>query len=402
MNRPNRNVEADQLRAEVTQWLRNRWVPSPQPDREWLAAVVDAGWAVPRWPKRYFGRELADDLASIVEEEFQRVGAPGSGQDRLNMHANTVLVFGSEDLKARFIGPMLRSDIHLCLLYSEPEAGSDLASLQTRAIRDGDFWIVNGHKVWTSGAAEADFGFLLARTDSDVPKHEGISFFILPMKQPGAVVSPIRQITGESEFNEVFLNDAVVPDANRLGAINAGWKVLQQALVFERVVMGDRARAGRDNSAMAITDYVADEDLVGLAKARSCFDDPVIRNRVASAIALRWVNRWNGLRAEADAAAGRSSRVASVGKLAMSRILHESAEVRSMIVGAECMVEGPDYPDGDAANFLALNAFLNSIGGGTDQIQRNIISERLLGLPREDDPTRGVPFRDVRKGLRPN
>jgi alkylation response protein AidB-like acyl-CoA dehydrogenase len=392
--------EAEQVRAEVSAWLKEHWNPARSSDPSWLQEVVADGWAVPRWPREWFGRQLPDHLAAVVEEEFSAAGAHGTGQDRMNMHANTVLVFGDDAIRERFIGPMLRGEFHMCLLYSEPEAGSDLASLQTRATRQGDNWVISGQKVWTSGAAEADFGFLLARTDWEVPKHEGITFFILPMKQPGVDVRPIRQITGEAEFNEVFLNDAVVPDAYRLGAENGGWRVLQDALVFERVVMGDRSRTSRDNDAMAITQYSGDDDLVGFAAARGQLDDPVIRDQLAGLIALRLVNKWNTVRAEKDLAQGKKSTVGMLGKLSMSRILHESARLRTALVGAEAMLESAEYPDGDTANFLALNAFLNSIGGGTDQIQRNIIAERILGLPREADPSRGVPFSKARKASR--
>ena len=350
-------------------------------------------------------------------------GRSASNQDVHNLWANTLLTYGTDALKRRLIGPLLRDEVHMCLLYSEPGAGSDLAGLQTRADRDGDEFVVNGQKVWTSGARRADYGMLVARTDWDVPKHRGISFFFFPMKQPGVEIRPIKQITGEAEFNQVFIDGARVPAENLLGGLNDGWRVLQTALAYERSVMGDVARgpgkvkrAGRgeagpaggggdaaaaegDPETAAPETSGADVDLVALARATGRADDPVIRQAIARIFALRSVNRWNGLRAKAALQQGSSSPILSLGKLAMSGILHEGAQVQGAILGAEGMLDGPDNPRGEAANFMALNAFFTSIGGGTDQIQRNIIGERVLGLPREPEVDRDVPFRDVRKAV---
>jgi alkylation response protein AidB-like acyl-CoA dehydrogenase len=386
----------EQLRAEVRGWLAQHWDPALS-RRDWLDAVVVARWAVPTWPAEWGGRELAAEQARIVEEEFGRAGAPGAGQDRLNLWANTALAFGGPEFKARFIPALLRGEIAMCLLYSEPGAGSDLAGLRTRADRDGDRYVVNGQKVWTSGAASADYGMLVARTNWDVPKHRGISFFFCPMKQPGVQVRPLRQVTGESQFNEVFLTDVVVPAQNLLGAENEGWRVLQTALAYERSTMGEAARgprsAGPDGRAVS-----HEVDLVELARAAGVLADPAIRQDIARATALRTLNALNSERAKADLEQGTSSPILSLGKLAMSRILHESARVQTAILAAASLLEGPGYPRADDANFLTLNAYFTSIGGGTDQIQRNIIAERVLGMPREPEVDRNIPFRDVRSG----
>jgi alkylation response protein AidB-like acyl-CoA dehydrogenase len=386
----------EQLRAEVRGWLAQHWDPALS-RRDWLDAVVVARWAVPTWPAEWGGRELAAEQARIVEEEFGRAGAPGAGQDRLNLWANTALAFGGPEFKARFIPALLRGEIAMCLLYSEPGAGSDLAGLRTRADRDGDRYVVNGQKVWTSGAASADYGMLVARTNWDVPKHRGISFFFCPMKQPGVRVRPLRQVTGESQFNEVFLTDVVVPAQNLLGAENEGWRVLQTALAYERSTMGEAARgprsAGPDGRAVS-----HEVDLVELARAAGVLGDPAIRQDIARATALRTLNALNSERAKADLDQGTSSPILSLGKLAMSRILHESARVQTAILAAASLLEGPGYPRADDANFLTLNAYFTSIGGGTDQIQRNIIAERVLGMPREPEVDRNIPFRDVRSG----
>jgi alkylation response protein AidB-like acyl-CoA dehydrogenase len=398
-------VSDAQLREKVAAWLKANWDPSYReggagqaaasgPRSAWLAKVVEARWAAPRWPVAWYGRGLSDAQGRIVEREFARVGAPGTGQDRTNLWANTLLARGTEALKARLVPALLRGEVGMCLLYSEPGAGSDLAGIRTRADRDGDHFVVNGQKVWTSSAATADYGMLIARTDWDVPKHKGISFFFCPMKQPGVEVRPLRQITDESHFNEVFLTDAIVPAENQLGDMGDGWGVLQTALAYERSVMGEGARGPRSGVAEAS----GEEPLIALARETGALADPLIRQSIAQVIAWKKLNALNTARAKADLAQGTSSPVMSLGKLAMSRILHEEARLRTAILGAGSLLEGPDYPRAEDANFLTLNAYFTSIGGGTDQIQRNIIGERVLGLPKEPEVDRDIPFRQVRGG----
>ena len=398
----------DALREEVRGWLTENWkgLPKTPPGaggagwgaspelKAWLKTVVEARWAAPRWPTDWFGRGLSDTQARIVEREFAKVGAPGAGQDRTNLWANTLLAKGTPALKAKLIGPLLCSEVCMCLLYSEPGAGSDLAGIRTRADRKGDVFIVNGQKVWTSGAATADYGMLIARTDWEVPKHMGISFIFLPMKQRGIEVRPLRQITDESHFNEVFITDAVAPIENLLGELNTGWGVLQTALAYERSVMGEGARGPRSGAAEA----KGEEPLIALAREAGVLGDLVLRQDIAKVIAYKRLNALNTARAKADLAQGSSSPVMSLGKLAMSRILHEEARVRTAILGAGSLLEGPDHPRAEDANFLTLNAYFTSIGGGTDQIQRNIIGERVLGLPKEPEVDRDIPFRQVRGG----
>jgi alkylation response protein AidB-like acyl-CoA dehydrogenase len=382
-------VDADALRAEVRAWLSDTYRPD-RSRREWLELVVDRGYAVPSWPREWHGLGLTAELSRVVASELAAAGVPGGNQDVHNLWANTLLAYGTDALKRRLIRPLLLDEVAMCLLYSEPGAGSDLAGLQTRADRDGDDFVVTGQKVWTSSAQTAEYGMLVARTDWDVPKHRGISFFFFPMRQPGVEVRPLKQITGESHFNEVFIDGARVPAENLLGGLNDGWRVLQTALAYERSVMGDVARGVGSTGA-------TDVDLWALARERGRAGDPVLRQAIARVHTLRAVNRWNAARAKSQLQQGSSSPILSLGKLAMSRILHEGAYVQSMIVGADAMLVGPGNPSGDAAAFLTLNAYFTSIGGGTDQIQRNIIGERVLGLPREPDVDRDLPFRDVRK-----
>jgi alkylation response protein AidB-like acyl-CoA dehydrogenase len=395
-----------ELRDEVRAWLADNWkgLPKLRPGpggagwtttpehRAWVAKVVDARWAVPRWPSTFYGRGLADAQARIVEREFAAVGAPGTGQDRSNLWANTALAYASPTFKPQIVPKLLKNEVGMCLLYSEPGAGSDLAGIRTRAEKRGDQYVVNGQKVWTSGAATADYGMLIARTNWDVPKHKGISFFFLPMKQPGVEVRPLRQITNESHFNEVFITDAICPEENLLGPLNAGWGVLQTALAYERSVMGEGARGPRSG----VQESTGEEPLIALAREAGVLGDPLIRQEIAKVIAYKRLNALNTARAKADLAQGTSSSIMSLGKLAMSRILHEEARVRTLILGAGSLLEGPDHPRAEDANFLTLNAYFTSIGGGTDQIQRNIIGERVLGLPKEPEVDRDIPFRQVR------
>jgi alkylation response protein AidB-like acyl-CoA dehydrogenase len=212
------------------------------------------------------------------------------------------------------------------------------------------------------------------------------------MKQPGVVVRPLRQITDEKHFNEVFITDAVVPAVNLLGSLGGGWGVLQTALAYERSVMGDRARGPRSGAPGG------PGDLIGLAREAGKLNDPLIRQDIARVTALRTLNNLNNARAKADLAQGTSSAIMSLGKLAMSRILHEEARIRTALLGAGSLLEGKEFPRAEDANFLTLNAYFTSIGGGTDQIQRNIIGERVLGLPKEPEIDRDVPFRQVRAG----
>lgn len=385
MTRPDpRDDEA--LRREVREWLAANW--SPDTDRATFAeAVLAAGWTVPSWEPEWYGRGLTDRQSRLVSAEFAAVGAPGSGHDRADLFACTIHDRGTDEQKRRLLPPALRGESKWCLLYSEPGAGSDLAGLRTRAERDGDDWVVNGQKVWTSFATTADYGLLVARTNPDVPKHSGITFFMLPMRQPGVEIRPIHQITGESEFNEVFLTNARVPDANRIGEPGEGWSVLQVALGYERRLMGDVARTARRKEKSS--------GLVDFARDAGRLSDSHIRQEIARIQALTTVNRWNNQRAKTSKDFAESATLLALGKIAMSRILHDTARVQTEIVGVESMLSGPDNPVGDGVTFRALNAYFTSIGGGTDQIQRNIIGERVLGLPKEPDPYRDAPFRDL-------
>jgi alkylation response protein AidB-like acyl-CoA dehydrogenase len=399
-------AEVSQLRESVRAWITENWDPDLR-TRDWMDRVVGSGWACPSWPPEWFGKGMTTAQARVVVDEFARARVPGAGHDIANLSANVLLAHGSDDVKRQYLRPALTGEASFCLLYSEPGAGSDLASVQTGAVRDGDEWVVNGQKVWTSGGHTAHHGLLLARTDWDVPKHRGLTYFLFPMHQDGVEVRPIKMITGASHFNEVFLTDARVPDGNILGELNGGWRVMQTALAYERVIMGGGAplmfpkrrsdtypEGGKPSSdALAVPEV----DLVALAKANGSASDPVIRQALVQLHILKTVNRWNALRARAEMKRGYSSPAASIGKLAMSNVLHSGGRVHASVLGAEAMLAAPSSDRAGICTIAILNAYVTSIGGGTDQIQRNILGERVLGLPKEPETDKDIPFRDVLK-----
>lgn len=385
------------VRDEVQAWLNEHWDADTKRAKaggsmaEWMDNVMQAGWAVPGWPKEWWGRDLEKKDVSAVVNAFRKAGAPGAGQDRTNITANIVMQFGSDLLKRKIIPAFLTGRAKQCLLYSEPGAGSDLAAVRTRADRQGDKYIVTGQKVWTSGAHSADYGLLIARTNWDVPKHEGLSFFIIEMRKPGIDVRPINQITGDSHFNEVFLESVEVPTENIVGNEGDGWKVMQTALAVERLVMGEGAGERRQGSSKSNV-----VSLIDVARETGKIDDPIARQEIAQAMAYRHLNALNMMRAKQEMAQGSASPIMSLGKLAMSRILHEDARLMTKLLGAASMLDGEANPRPADVNYRTANAYMTSIGGGTDQIQRNIISERVLGLPREVEADRNLPFRESR------
>jgi len=389
---------SDALRHEVEQWLDDNWDSKnccavgdeSYNQTSWLTKVVDAGFATPTWPEKWYGRGLSSKEARVIEKAFQARGAKGWGRDRFHLGAITVYKLGSDVLKAELLYELLTGPI-CCLLYSEPGAGSDLAGIRMRAVKEGDEFVVNGQKVWTSNAEEAEYGMLLTRTDIDAPKHKGITFFIFPMKQDGVEVRPINQITGESEFNEVFITDARVPERFIIGEYNQGWKSFQTAIASERLIMGQgiTARLGAAARGKAPA-------LLRLADKHDKLNDPVMRQEVAQALAYRQLNALNMLRAKEEMMKNGASSLASLGKLAMSRIQHGEARISAKILGPQVLIDTSE--DSRNANFDAAKAYMNSIGGGTDQIQKNIIAERVLGLPKSVDVSRGIPFKDIKSG----
>ncbi len=389
---------SDVLKKEVESWLERHWDTDNRravgtdvyDEKSWLSEVVEAGYATPTWSKKWYGRELSQREARTIEKAFQQCHAPGWGKDRFALGAITLYKMGSDELKTELLLELLTGPI-CCLLYSEPGAGSDLAGIRTRAVQDGDEFIVNGQKVWTSNAKEAEYGMLLTRTDFDLPKHQGITFFIFPMKQAGVEVRPINQITGESEFNEVFISNARVPQRYAIGEYNKGWKSFQTAIASERLIMGMGVTARSGNSSRSKAPA-----LLRLAHKYDRLREPALRQEIAQALAHRQLNSLNMQRAVEEIKANGMSSLMSLGKLSMSRIQHGEARLSGVILGPQVLLN--DTEDARHANFDAAKAYMNSIGGGTDQIQRNIIAERILGLPRSNEVDRDVPFREVKTG----
>jgi alkylation response protein AidB-like acyl-CoA dehydrogenase len=406
---------ADEVRAEVRGWLAAHW-DADLGLAEWRALLADSGWGAPTWPQRWYGRALPAALASVVAAEFARVDAVGGPEGvGPTLAAPTLLEHGSDDLLTRCLRPTLTGDLRWCQLFSEPGAGSDLAGLTTRAVRDGDAWVVTGQKVWNTSAHHADVGLLLARTDWDVPKHRGITYFVLPMRQPGVEVRPLRQMNGYASFNEVFLDAARIPVGNVVGEVGGGWTVALTTLAHERrlaagVRRGQPAeRQGRCRREAAVEAATAAEPyrwypqragrpdlLVERAIASGRAHDPLVRREVARATAVAWTARWNAQRAAAARAAGRPpGPEGSLGKLASSNIARAAARVHALLAGPAGMLAGADAPLGGLVGEILLSVPAVSIAGGTDDIQRTIIGERILGLPKEPVVDRDVQFRTV-------
>ena len=398
-NRPSDGQQSNEaLYAQVDVWLKENWderfakqVDQPDFDEKgWLTAMVSAGYAVPTWPEKWYGLGLSSTQGRIVEKAFLAHKAPGWGRDRFHLGAISLFKLASEELKHELLYKLLTGPI-CCLLYSEPNAGSDLAGVRTRAEQKGDEFVVNGQKVWTSNAQEAEYGMLLARTDWKVPKHQGITFFIFPMKQAGVEVRPINQITGESEFNEVFITDARVPRRFILGELNRGWGSFQTAIAAERLIMGQGVteRIGRCARSRV-------PPLLDLARRHSRLTDPAIRQELAQILAYRHLNSLNMARAREEMKTRPFSTLLGLGKLAMSRVQHSEARMAGKILGPNVLLDGDNFPDSRNANFDAAKAYMNSIGGGTDQIQKNIIAEKILGLPKDQEFDKDIPFSDVK------
>ena len=367
---------------------------------EFLRARYDAGLAWVFFPEGHGGLGLPRASQPEVDQLFDEAGAPDNNRQAngigLGMAAPTILAFGTEEQKQRFLKPLWTGEEVWCQLFSEPGAGSDLAAVATRAVRDGEDWVVNGQKVWTSGAHHARFGILLARTNPDVPKHRGLTYFLCDMTAPGVDVRPLRQITGEAEFNEVFLTDVRIPDRQRLGAEGQGWAVATATLNNERVAIGGRA-------------IPREGGMVGVV-ARTWREQPQRRTPELHDRLLRlWVEaevaRLTGARLRQKLALGQPGPEGAAMKLTFARLNQQLSGLELELLGEE----GLRYSDwtmvrpasvdftGRDAGYRYLRAKGNSIEGGTSEILRNIVAERVLGLPAEPRVDKDVPWKELRK-----
>jgi alkylation response protein AidB-like acyl-CoA dehydrogenase len=407
-------VTADGVRREVRAWLEETWDPDV-PLVEWRRLLVASGWAVPSWPQRWHGRGLPAWTDDVVGDEIRAVGAVGLPLGSGAWLAGpTILEHGPDDVRERLLRPILTGEETWCQLFSEPGAGSDLAGLTTRAELDGDEWVVNGQKVWNTSAHHADFGMLVARTDWDAPKHRGLTYFALPMRQQGVEARPLRQMNDHSSFNEVFMTDARIPRDLVVGSVGAGWTVALTTLAYERRFggMGRPQFSPRSGRALDEARKEAEEHfatyawypqragrvdlVVDRARASGRAEDPVVRQAIAKLLSMHRASGWTADRARAARALGRPPGAeGSIGKLALSEVARQAARVHTMLAGSDGMLTGPTSVLGGVVAEILVSVPAQSIAGGTDEIQRNILGEKVLGLPREPSTDRDTPFRDL-------
>jgi alkylation response protein AidB-like acyl-CoA dehydrogenase len=405
----NDTPEEAAFRAEARAWLEAN-APSPEEARKmgrettneaealkrakaWQAKKADGGWACLHWPKEYGGRGATPIQRVIWEQEESRFAVPrGFFEIGLGMCGPTMMTWATEEQKQRYLPKMLRGEEIWCQLFSEPAAGSDVAGLRTRCERDGDDWIINGQKVWTSGAHYSDYGILVTRSDPTVPKHKGLTFFFVDMKSPGVEVRPIKQISGTSNFNEVYFTDVRIPDSQRLGKIGQGWEVSVSVLMNERLAVGDAPGPGFDE-AFALAREVEIE-------SGPAIKDSNVRQKLAD-----WYVQSRGLKYTKFRTITALSRGAIPGPEASITKLVSASNLQNIAsFGMDLQDMGGSLMEQDVApaNAIFQQALLYSpglrIAGGTDEILRNIIAERVLGLPADVRVDKDVPFNKLPTG----
>ena len=405
-----------EVRAELDAWLEENWDPDLTV-ADWWKRLYEARWTSPAMPVeaggRGYGRSLTAEVSTGLAEA--NVVGPPTGLG-LMLAAPTIAVHGTPEQVDRYIPEILDGTAAWCQLFSEPGAGSDLAGLQAKAVLDGDEWIITGQKVWTSGGHMAQKGMLIARTDPDAPKHQGITYFAIDMEQPGIEVRPLREMTGQALFNEVFLDEARVPNDAIIGGPGAGWAVANTTLAVERASLGGGGRhpisvppgsiAGRLEKRVGdFTERVnrgpdgeggrgmGTDALIGMARDAGNADDLVVRQEIAKLHILGEVNRLNMLRAKSGGS--RTGAEGNLAKLAMSELVRRSRDVGNLIIGADGMLAASESATGGVVQEVTVFSPAPAIYGGTDQVQRNIIGERVLGLPKEPGPPKETPFREL-------
>jgi alkylation response protein AidB-like acyl-CoA dehydrogenase len=384
-----------------------RRVRSRDEYRAWYPVFGASGLVAPTWPVDCGGLDATPAVARRIEAELAPYNLGRLNPLGLNLAAPALFAHGTEHQRRRFLPPIVRAEEIWCQLFSEPGAGSDLASLATRAERDGDEWVITGQKVWSTWAHEADFGVLLARTDPAVQKRKGITYFLLPIHQDGVEVRPLRHLTGEIDFNEVFLDEARVPDSYRVGEVGDGWRVANATLSGERQMVAGAGSGGVDRIGGASAQRVID-----LARARSAagfpggWDDPTVRQRLVQLWSEETIRRWTNQRVRAAAAANRPlGAAASIGKVIQGRLNQELQACAVDLLGPSGAAwESPASDESGPAAYAdalpfevqgMLRSRANTIEGGTTEVNKNILAERVLGLPREPDPWHDAPWTEV-------
>jgi len=409
-------ITAESVRAEARAWLEENWDPD-QGLVEWRNKLADSGWGAPHWPKEWYGRDLPVGMVPVVDEEFDRIGAVGVAKMGIRtLAAATILTHGTDMHKEKFLRRILTGEDTWCQLFSEPGSGSDLAGATTRAELKGNKWVVNGQKVWTTSAHHADYGLLLARTDVDVPKHKGLTYYIIDIHQPGIEVVPLRQMNGHASFNQVFFTDAEIAPEFMLENLGDGWKVATTTLMHERRgADGLRRHAGATDRPERIYQEEAKEIAIALepykwypqragridlildrAKETGANTDPVMRQEIAKLMSMAKSAEWTARRAREAQAQGRvQGPEGSLGKLAASYIARAANKVHTAMTGADSMLTGDEGPMAGLIAEILISTPAISIAGGTDEIQKNIISERVLKMPKEPRTDTDRPFREV-------
>ncbi|CAN5692515.1 acyl-CoA dehydrogenase [soil metagenome] len=409
----------DQAEAVVNSWvgeaLPARWRQAAEAEgpsavravrtsteyRDWYPTLASAGLVVPQWQPEYGGLGWDRLLARAAERVLARYHLPRLNPLGLNLAAPALFAHGSEEQRLRFLPPIVGNEQVWCQLFSEPGAGSDLASLSTRAERDGDGWRITGHKVWTTWAHLADMAVLLARTEPSLPKRLGITYFVIDMHQPGVVVEPLRHLGGEVDFNEVFLNQAFVPDSQRIGEVNAGWSVARTTLSGERQMVSGSGSGGVDRIGGSGT-----RRLIRLAREREQagltggWNDPHIRQQLVRLWSEEQIRAWTNDRIRAGLRAGLSpGPESSIGKVHGSELNQRIQKVAAEMLG--CAGTAWDGDPGSYSESMPaevrgmLRSRANTIEGGTTEVNKNILAERVLGMPKEPDPWEGRPWKEV-------